>query len=40
VAGIADSLADGVERAIATIASGAARAKVDQLVEYTKKFAA
>ena len=40
VAGVADSFADGVERALATIASGAARAKLDQLVAYTKQFAA
>lgn len=40
VAGVAESFADGVERALATIASGAARAKLDELVAYTKQFAA
>jgi anthranilate phosphoribosyltransferase len=39
VAGRAPTLRDGVERAFATIASGAARAKLDQFVEFTRQFA-
>lgn len=35
VAGLASSLADGVRTALATIASGAARTKLDQFVAYT-----
>ncbi len=35
VAGLADSLADGVKKALATIASGAARKKLDQFVAHT-----
>ncbi len=35
VAGLADTLADGVKKALATIASGAARSKLEQLVKYT-----
>jgi anthranilate phosphoribosyltransferase len=38
VAGRADSLAEGVERALATIESGAARAKVDEFVSFTGQF--
>jgi len=38
VAGRADTLAEGVERALATIESGAARAKVDELVSFTGQF--
>ncbi|MBC3882693.1 anthranilate phosphoribosyltransferase [Undibacterium sp. LX40W] len=34
-AGIADSIADGVKKAQAAIASGAAKAKLDQLIEVT-----
>ena len=36
VAGLAGSLADGVKKALATIARGAARSKLDQLVAYTR----
>ena len=36
VAGLAESLAMGVQKALATIASGAARAKLDQFVAYTR----
>ncbi len=35
VAGLAESLADGVKKALATIASGAARQKLDQFVAHT-----
>ena len=35
VAGLADTLADGVKKALATIASGAARKKLDQFVAHT-----
>ena len=38
VAGIAETLSDGVETARATIESGAARAKVDELVAFTSRF--
>ncbi len=37
-AGLADSLADGVEKAAAAIASGEARSKLDQLVILTQSF--
>jgi anthranilate phosphoribosyltransferase len=37
VSGVALSLADGVERAREAIASGAARAKLDQFVRYTRQ---
>ncbi len=40
VAGLADSLADGVKKALATIASGAARKKLDQFVAHTCVMAA
>ena len=36
VAGLADSLADGVKKALATIASGAARKKLDQFVAHSR----
>ena len=36
IAGLADTLADGVNRAMVTLASGAARAKLDQLVSHTR----
>jgi len=39
VAGLAVSLVDGVEKACATIASGAAKAKLAQLVAFTCQFA-
>ncbi len=39
VAGLADSLADGVKKALATIASGAARKKLDQFVAHTSVMA-
>ncbi|MFC5300189.1 anthranilate phosphoribosyltransferase [Azospira restricta] len=39
VSGVAGSLADGVDLAFETIASGAARAKVDAFVTFTKQFA-
>jgi len=39
VANLADSIGDGIARARETIASGAARAKVDQFVECTRKLA-
>ena len=35
VAGLADTLADGVKNALATLASGAARGKLDQFVAHT-----
>jgi anthranilate phosphoribosyltransferase len=38
VAGIATSLADGVERAQELIANGAARQKLDQFVSFTREF--
>ena len=38
VTGRAESLADGVELAFATLESGAARAKVDELVAFTGRF--
>jgi anthranilate phosphoribosyltransferase len=38
VSGVADSLRDGVERAREVIASGAARARLDQLVERSNAF--
>ena len=39
VCGLAETLADGVEQAFEMIASGAARAKVDEFVACTKQFA-
>jgi len=36
IAGLAGTLADGVKQALATIASGAARRKLDQFVAFTK----
>ncbi len=39
VCGLAETLADGVEQAFEMIASGAARAKVDEFVACTKRFA-
>ena len=39
VAGVADSLRDGVDRAREAVESGAARARVDALVELTRSFA-
>ncbi len=36
IAGLADTLADGVKLALATLASGAARTKLDQFVGHTK----
>jgi anthranilate phosphoribosyltransferase len=39
VCGVAETLADGVDLAFETIASGAARAKVEQFVTATKQFA-
>jgi anthranilate phosphoribosyltransferase len=39
VAGLADTLADGVDKAFEMIASGVARAKVEAFVTCTKKFA-
>ncbi len=39
VCGLAETLADGVDKAFETIASGAARAKVEQFVAATKGFA-
>lgn len=36
IAGLAPTLADGVKKALATLASGAARAKLDQFVAHTK----
>lgn len=38
VSGVADSLASGVERALEVIASGAARAKLDDLVRFSGQF--
>ena len=35
VAGLADTLADGVKKALATLASSAARKKLDQFVAHT-----
>jgi anthranilate phosphoribosyltransferase len=35
VAGLADTLADGVKKALAIIAGGAARKKLDQFVAHT-----
>ncbi|MFP7724023.1 anthranilate phosphoribosyltransferase [Lysobacter sp. D1-1-M9] len=40
VAGVADSIGDGIERARAAIASGAARAKLDEFVAATRNLAA
>lgn len=40
VTGVADSVADGVERAFELIASGAARQKLDDFVACTRRFAA
>ena len=37
-AGVAASMADGVSRARETLASGAAREKLDQFVQFTRKF--
>ena len=39
VAGRAETLADGVDKAFEAIASGAARAKMEEFVNYTKRFA-
>ena len=39
VSGKAPTMQDGVERAFATIASGAARAKLDEFVKFTQRFA-
>ncbi|MEO5566818.1 MAG: anthranilate phosphoribosyltransferase [Luteimonas sp.] len=39
VAGVADSIADGIGRARATIASGAARTKLDQFIATTRRLA-
>jgi anthranilate phosphoribosyltransferase len=39
VAGLADTLADGVEKAFAAMASGAARGKLEQFVARTKQLA-
>lgn len=39
VAGLAPTLADGVKKALATLASGAARAKLDQFVTHTRSAA-
>ena len=39
IAGLATTLADGVKLALATLASGAARAKLDQFVGHTKSVA-
>ena len=39
VAGVVESLWDGVAAARDAIASGAARAKLDQLVKFTRAFA-
>jgi len=39
VSGAAESLADGVDKAFETIASGAARAKLEQFVQFTKQLA-
>ena len=39
VCGLAETLADGIDRAFEMIASGAARAKVEQLAQYSKQFA-
>jgi len=39
VAGVAESLANGVDRALEAIATGAARAKVDEFVTLTRKLA-
>jgi anthranilate phosphoribosyltransferase len=36
---LAETLADGVDKAFEAIASGAARAKVEQFVSATKSFA-
>ncbi len=38
VAGLAETLAQGVEQAQESIASGAARAKLDQYVAMTRRF--
>ncbi len=40
VAGLADTLADGVKKALATLASGAARQKLNQFVAHTSAIAA
>ncbi len=40
VAGLADTLVEGVKKALATIASGAARKKLDQFVAHTSAIAA
>lgn len=39
VSGLAGTLADGVDKAFEAIASGAARAKLDEFVAYTQRFA-
>ncbi|MFC3551446.1 anthranilate phosphoribosyltransferase [Lysobacter cavernae] len=38
-AGVADSIAEGIERARAALASGAARAKLDEFVAFTRQLA-
>ena len=38
VSGLAETLADGVDKAFDTIASGAARARVEQLIACTRQF--
>ena len=40
VAGLASSLSEGVEKARHTIANGAAKAKLEQLIKFTQQFAA
>ena len=40
VAGLASSLSEGLEKAQHTIASGAAKAKLEQLIKFTQQFAA
>jgi len=39
-ANLADSISDGIKRAREAIASGAARAKLDQFVNFTRSFTA
>jgi anthranilate phosphoribosyltransferase len=40
VSGLADTLADGVDQAFEAIASGAARARLDEFVAFTQRFSA
>ncbi|EXI77181.1 MAG: Anthranilate phosphoribosyltransferase [Candidatus Accumulibacter sp. BA-94] len=40
VGGLTETLADGVDRAFEAIASGAARARLDELVAFTRRFSA